>query len=171
MFHDTHAQVTLRYSTVGLVDSQRQWQLRSSRPNPTSIVSKNNSPVHAGASPPISMLRHVQYIYMWMDGSAPAFNTGGLLLRAPLCPASEKVIASASIYKGGIVAAQANVSGGEADCCTLCHGDYKDECVGWEWINQSVVRTRAGIHHPPYATRHLSGFPVDGCWASGWMDG
>eukprot|EP00666_Eupelagonemidae_sp_cell4sb_P017750 gene17750-biopygen6709 len=43
-----------------------------------------------------------------------------------------------SIYQGGTVVAFANVTDVTA-CCALCHGDYKDECVGWEWVNVSEV--------------------------------
>jgi len=59
---------------------------------------------------------------------------------AAVCPGSDTVLPGHSIYKGGVLAATLNVSN-EAACCASCHGDYHDECLGWEWIDVSVVHT------------------------------
>ena len=50
---------------------------------------------------------------------------------------SDKILPGYSIYRGSIVAAERNLSS-QTDCCALCHGDMKDECLAWEWIDQNV---------------------------------
>ena len=84
------------------------------------------------------------------------------------CPTTDKVLVGVSIYKGGIIAAQANVSS-EADCCDLCHGDYKDECAAWEWVDQSKVASpghncdvfaKSGPAQTGFTGR-VVGFPAD----------
>jgi len=66
------------------------------------------------------------------------FSMLSMTAAAVQCP--DKLLANYSIYQGGIVAAQRNLSD-QADCCSLCHGDMKDECVAWEWIDQRVVHS------------------------------
>jgi len=44
------------------------------------------------------------------------------------CP--DKILPGYSVFAGGTVAAYANVSGGQSACCALCHGAYRDECLG-----------------------------------------
>ena len=63
------------------------------------------------------------------------------LYTSETCP--DKLMPGYSIYRGGIVAAQRNLSS-QAECCALCHGDMKDECLAWEWIDQHVVKR---AHH------------------------
>jgi hypothetical protein len=60
---------------------------------------------------------------------------------ASMCP--DKILSGYSIFKGSEVTAYANVSD-QAACCALCHGDYHDECVGWEFINTTLV---PNAHH------------------------
>lgn len=85
------------------------------------------------------------------------------------CPASEKILSGVSIYTGGVVAAQVNVSS-EAACCALCNSDYKDECAAWEWIDQHKVSSfghncdifaQSGPVAQPYVAVPLRFF---GCW-------
>ena len=57
------------------------------------------------------------------------------ILTNQTCP--DKIFPGYSIYRGSVVAAERNLSS-QADCCALCHGDMKDECLAWEWIDQHV---------------------------------
>ena len=59
-------------------------------------------------------------------------------LIAAECP--DKVLAGYSVYDGGLVVAQRNLTS-QADCCALCHGEMKDECLAWEFIDQRVVHS------------------------------
>eukprot|EP00040_Diaphanoeca_grandis_P014108 m.71386 g.71386 ORF g.71386 m.71386 type:complete len:436 (-) comp24344_c0_seq1:161-1468(-) len=52
------------------------------------------------------------------------------------CP--DKILVGYSIYQGSVITAQAQVVD-EGACCALCHGDYHDECVGWQYINLTTA--------------------------------
>lgn len=60
-------------------------------------------------------------------------------LATPTSTCPDKLLPGVSIYQGGIVAASKMVAN-LSDCCELCHGDFKDECAGWEWIDLTKVR-------------------------------
>ena len=57
-----------------------------------------------------------------------------LTATAGSCP--DTILRATSTYVGSTVVAFANVSSADA-CCGLCHGLYKDECAGWQYINLS----------------------------------
>ena len=83
-----------------------------------------------------------------------------LLLRPNTCVSDDTIYNGSCFLKGGIVAAYANVSSVGA-CCSLCHGLYHDECVGWDWsgppqtqqedngISGPLRRTYRTASHPP----------------------
>ena len=48
---------------------------------------------------------------------------------------SDRILNATSIYQGSSVTTFATVKD-QASCCALCHGDYSDECVGWEYIGK-----------------------------------
>ena len=54
------------------------------------------------------------------------------------CP--DKVFTGYSVFNGGLIAAQRNLTS-QASCCALCHGEMKDECLAWEFIDQRVVHS------------------------------
>ena len=60
------------------------------------------------------------------------------------CPSTDRVMHGYSIFQGGIAAASTIVADQTA-CCALCHGDYKDECQGWVWIDRTKVQC---MYHP-----------------------
>jgi hypothetical protein len=66
------------------------------------------------------------------------------------CPSTDRVMPGYSIFQGGIAAASTTVDNQTA-CCALCHGDYKDECQGWEWIDRTKVQCMGTEHVPSFA--------------------
>jgi hypothetical protein len=67
-------------------------------------------------------------------------GVSGVIGGGSACP--DKILDGYSIFRGGEITFQGNVAD-QAACCELCHGDYHDECVGWEFINTTIVHT----HH------------------------
>lgn len=55
------------------------------------------------------------------------------------CP-EDKILNGYSLFKGSIIVKQLNLTS-QADCCSLCHSDFHDECVAWEWIDQYIVHS------------------------------
>lgn len=60
------------------------------------------------------------------------------------CP--DTVLPGTSLFQGSTLVAYANVSNQSA-CCALCHGPYHDECLAWEWVEDTVVRHLRGSHN------------------------
>ena len=67
-------------------------------------------------------------------------------------PSTDSVMPGYSIVQGGIAAASTTVDDQTA-CCALCHGDYKDECQGWEWIDRTKVQCMGTVNVPSFALR------------------
>eukprot|EP01052_Picozoa_sp_SAG31_P009820 SAG31_NODE_525_length_14489_cov_3.693815_8_plen_416_part_00 len=69
---------------------------------------------------------------------------------AQTCP--DRIMPNTGIGGGGTVTALRNVSS-KAECCSLCHGDYHDECHGWVYgptggVAADPLRSEAGSLQP-----------------------
>ena len=89
----------------------------------------------------------IQLLSLQMAAANP-LEAAGATPRAPSgrgsCP--DTILEATSLFQGSTVVAYANVTNQSA-CCALCHGTYHDECVAWEWVNDSEVRRLRASHN------------------------
>jgi hypothetical protein len=135
------------------------WQAKHAR---TCSQATTRSALHALARPAISgrhtcsMMLGVRKVLVW----AACTSAVGAVPHAPrtwlTCP--DKWLNGTAYLMGGQVTAFATVAS-VGDCCDLCHGLYKDECVGWDWsgaMNGINVQVAPAPASPPPSSHNCA---------------